>query len=242
MANTMKVAQISKAGGDFELVEREIPQPGAGQVRVKMEACGVCHSDMLVKEGHWPGLQYPRVPGHEVAGRVDRVGDSVTNWKEGDRVGVGWHGGYCGHCKHCRRGEFFACVTSQVTGITFDGGYAEYMIVPVSAVARMPADLPPVDAFWSVTLYDDEGFPVPNPLNRFAVSSWMPFEYNGDGSLDLYFQNENPGADKEANWVPAPKGPFNVLMRLYAPRSEALTGKWNPPPVRRASLPAVGGQ
>jgi hypothetical protein len=103
-------------------------------------------------------------------------------------------------------------------------------------------DLPPVDAFWSVTLYDDEGFPVPNPLNRFAVSSWMPFKYNGDGSLDLYFQNENPGADKEANWLPAPKGSFNVLMRLYAPRSEALTGKWNPPPVRRASLPGLGGQ
>ncbi|MGB8628526.1 MAG: DUF1254 domain-containing protein [Xanthobacteraceae bacterium] len=104
------------------------------------------------------------------------------------------------------------------------------------------ADLPPVEAFWSVTLYDDEGFPVPNPLNRFAVSSWMPFKYNGDGSLDLYLQNENPGADKDANWLPAPKGSFNVLMRLYAPRSEALTGKWNPPPVRRASLPGVGGQ
>ena len=94
-------------------------------------------------------------------------------------------------------------------------------------------DLPPVDAFWSVTLYDDQGFPVPNPINRFALSSWMPFKYNGDGSLDLYFQNEEPGADREANWLPAPKGPFNVLMRLYAPRSEALTGKWNPPPVRR---------
>jgi hypothetical protein len=104
------------------------------------------------------------------------------------------------------------------------------------------ADLPPVDAFWSVTLYDDDGFPVPNPANRFAVSSWMPFKYNGDGSLDLYFQNENPGAAKEANWLPAPKGPFNVLMRLYAPRSEALTGKWNPPPVKRMSLPGLGAQ
>jgi hypothetical protein len=103
-------------------------------------------------------------------------------------------------------------------------------------------DLPPVDAFWSVTLYDEAGFPIPNTVNRFAVSSWMPFNYNGDGSLDLYFQNENPGVDKEANWLPAPKGSFNVLMRLYAPRSEALTGKWNPPPVRRASLPGLGGQ
>jgi hypothetical protein len=104
------------------------------------------------------------------------------------------------------------------------------------------ADLPPVDAFWSVTLYDDDGFPVSNPVNRFAVSSWMPFKYNGDGSLDLYFQNENPGSNKEANWLPAPKGPFNVLMRLYAPRSEALTGKWNPPPVKRTLVPNLGGQ
>ena len=101
---------------------------------------------------------------------------------------------------------------------------------------------PPVDAFWSVTLYDTGGFQVANALNRFAVSSWMPFKYNVDGSLDLYFQNESPGSDKEANWLPAPKGPFNLTMRLYAPRSEALTGKWNPPPVTRVSLPSIGGQ
>jgi hypothetical protein len=104
-------------------------------------------------------------------------------------------------------------------------------------------DLPPVNAFWSVTLYDSQGFQVPNSLNRFAVSSWMPFKYNADGSLDLYFQIESPGADKEANWLPAPQGPFNLTMRLYAPRSEALTGKWNPPPVMRvAALPSLGGQ
>jgi hypothetical protein len=103
-------------------------------------------------------------------------------------------------------------------------------------------DTPPADAFWSVTLYDSEGFQVANPLNRFNLASWMPFKYNADGSLDLYFQNENPGADKEANWLPAPKGAFNLLLRLYAPRSEALTGKWNPPPVRHASLPGLGGQ
>jgi len=103
-------------------------------------------------------------------------------------------------------------------------------------------DLPPVDAFWSITVYDSEGFQVPNPFNRFAVSSWMPFKYNADGSLDLYFQNENPGADKEANWLPAPKDAFNLLMRLYAPRLEALTGKWNPPPITRVSLPSLGGQ
>jgi hypothetical protein len=103
--------------------------------------------------------------------------------------------------------------------------------------------MPPAGAFWSVTLYDNEGFQIANPLNRFAVSSWMPFKYNPDGSLDLYFQNESPGADKEANWLPAPKGPFNVMMRLYAPKSEVLTGKWNPPPVMRvASLPSLGAQ
>jgi D-arabinose 1-dehydrogenase-like Zn-dependent alcohol dehydrogenase len=109
-------------------------------------ACGICHSDSLVKEGAWPGIQYPRVPGHEVAGVIDAVGAGVTQWKPGERVGVGWHGGYCGRCDPCRRGDFFACVTGQVTGLTFDGGYAEYMIAPASAVARMPAELPPVDA------------------------------------------------------------------------------------------------
>jgi len=103
-------------------------------------------------------------------------------------------------------------------------------------------EMPPAGAFWSVTVYDDQGFQVPNSLNRFAVSSWMPFKHNADGSLDLYFQNESPGADKEANWLPAPKGSFNLIMRLYAPKSEALTGKWNPPPVTRVSLPSIGGQ
>jgi D-arabinose 1-dehydrogenase-like Zn-dependent alcohol dehydrogenase len=111
-----------------------------------VQACGICHSDSLIKEGTWPGIQYPRVPGHEVAGVVDVAGPGVAQWKPGDRVGVGWHGGYCGQCDHCRRGEFFACVTGQVTGISFDGGYAEYMIAPASAVARMPADLPPIEA------------------------------------------------------------------------------------------------
>jgi D-arabinose 1-dehydrogenase-like Zn-dependent alcohol dehydrogenase len=143
---TMRVVQVSRPNGPFEIVERSIPEPGAGSVRIKVLACGVCHSDSFVKEGTYPGISYPRVPGHEVSGVIDAVGPGVTGWKPGQRVGVGWHGGYCGHCDYCRRGEFFACVTSQVTGISFDGGYAEYMIAPVSAVARMPADLPPVDA------------------------------------------------------------------------------------------------
>ncbi|HYS95236.1 MAG TPA: alcohol dehydrogenase [Chthoniobacterales bacterium] len=142
----MKVAQISKPGGDFELVEREIPEPGRGQVRVKVEACGICHSDFVVKDGLWPGLQYPRVPGHEVAGRVDAVGDGVTNWKSGQRVGVGWHGGHDFVCEQCRRGDFTMCVNRKVTGIDFDGGYAEYMIAPAAALAAIPDELPAEEA------------------------------------------------------------------------------------------------
>ena len=138
----MKAAQISKPGGPFEIVEREIPQPAPGTIRIKVEACGICHSDVLVKEGHWPGLQYPRVPGHEVAGRVDALGPNVTNWKVGQRVGVGWHGGHDFVCESCRRGDFILCDNLKVTGIHFDGGYAEYMIVPAEAVALMPEELP----------------------------------------------------------------------------------------------------
>jgi len=142
----MKVAQISKAKGDWELVERDIPEPGAGQVRVKIDACGICHSDSLVKEGLWPGLQYPRVPGHEVAGRIDAVGEDVTAWKTGQRVGVGWHGGHCFVCEPCRRGDFAMCINRKVTGIDFDGGYAEYMIAPAPALAAIPDELPAEEA------------------------------------------------------------------------------------------------
>jgi D-arabinose 1-dehydrogenase-like Zn-dependent alcohol dehydrogenase len=143
---TMRVAQVSRPNGPFEIVERPIPEPKAGTVRIKVLACGVCHSDSFTKEGAFPGIQYPRVPGHEVAGVVDAVGHGVANWKPGERVGVGWNGGYCGYCDHCRRGEFFACVTGQVTGISYDGGYGEYLIAPASSVARMPAELPPGEA------------------------------------------------------------------------------------------------
>ena len=143
----MRAVQITRPGGPFELVEREIPQPGAGQVRIKVQACGICHSDSLVKEGHWPGLQYPRVPGHEAVGVVDAVGAGVTQWKPGQRVGVGWHGGNCGSCDNCRKGDFFACtVNLQVTGISFDGGYADYLVAPAIAVALVPEDLSPVEA------------------------------------------------------------------------------------------------
>jgi D-arabinose 1-dehydrogenase-like Zn-dependent alcohol dehydrogenase len=143
---TMRVAQVSRPNGPFEIVERQMPEPGPGSVRIKVQACGICHSDSLTKEGTYPGVQYPRVPGHEVAGVIDAVGPGVAEWKPGQRVGVGWNGGYCGHCDSCRRGQFFACVTGQVTGITYDGGYAEYMIAPASAVALMPVELPPIDA------------------------------------------------------------------------------------------------
>jgi D-arabinose 1-dehydrogenase-like Zn-dependent alcohol dehydrogenase len=142
----MKAAQISKAGGDWQLVERDIPEPGPGQVRVKVEACGICHSDVLVKDGIWPGLQYPRVPGHEIAGRVDAVGANVTSWAVGQRVGVGWHGGHCFVCEQCRRGDFAMCVNRKVTGIDFDGGYATHVIAPAAAVAAIPDDLPAEEA------------------------------------------------------------------------------------------------
>src|SRR5438045_3072336 len=146
MNNKMKAAQISKPGGAFELVERAIPEPGPGQVRVKVEACGICHSDVLVKEGLWPGIQYPRVPGHEIAGVVDLVGDGVTNWRKGQRVGVGWHGGHCFVCEQCRRGDFAMCRNRKVTGIDFDGGYAEYMIAPAATLAAIPDELPAEEA------------------------------------------------------------------------------------------------
>src|SRR5437667_870395 len=143
---TMRVVQVSRPKGPFEFVERQIPEPGAGSVRIKVHACGVCHSDSVTKEALFPGIQYPRVPGHEVAGVIDAVGAGVAGWKPGQQVGVGWNGGYCGYCDHCRRGEFFACVRGQTTGVTYDGGYAEYMIAPASSVALMPADLPPAEA------------------------------------------------------------------------------------------------
>jgi D-arabinose 1-dehydrogenase-like Zn-dependent alcohol dehydrogenase len=142
----MRAAQITRPGGPFELVERDIPQPTAGQVRVKIQACGICHSDALVKEGHWPGLQFPRVPGHEVIGVVDAVGAGVVQWQPGQKVGVGWHGGHCGYCDACRSGDFFGCtVALQVTGISFDGGYADYLVAPAVALAQVPEDLSAVE-------------------------------------------------------------------------------------------------
>jgi D-arabinose 1-dehydrogenase-like Zn-dependent alcohol dehydrogenase len=144
--NQMTAAQIARPKGDWELVQRDIPQPGPGQVRIKVEACGVCHSDMMVKEGLWPGLKYPRIPGHEIAGRVDALGTGVAEWKVGQRVGVGWHGGHCFRCDACRRGDFMLCRYEKITGFSHDGGYAEYMVSPAEAVAAMPDDLPAAEA------------------------------------------------------------------------------------------------
>ncbi len=142
----MRVVQVTQPNGPLELVEREIPEPDPGSVRIRVEACGICHSDSLIKEGGFPGIQYPRVPGHEVAGIIDAVGEGVVGWTEGQRVGVGWHGGYCGHCEPCRRGDFFGCQWGQVTGITYDGGYADYVVAHSSALALLPEELSSVEA------------------------------------------------------------------------------------------------
>jgi len=141
----MRAVQISRSNGPLELVERDIPQPGADTVRIKVEACGICHSDALVKSGAIP-IQYPRVPGHEVVGIIDALGPGVVDLAQGQRVGVGWHGGYCGHCDACRRGDFFACQWGRVTGLTHDGGYADYMIAHWTAVALLPDGLTAIEA------------------------------------------------------------------------------------------------
>jgi D-arabinose 1-dehydrogenase-like Zn-dependent alcohol dehydrogenase len=143
----MRAVQVAHPDGPFELVERDIPEPDAGSVRIKVKACGICHSDSLVKQGGFPGIEYPRVPGHEVAGIIDAVGPGVAAWTAGEPVGVGWYGGHCGYCDPCRRGDFFACqIAAGITGITYDGGYADYMIAPAEALARIPEELSAVEA------------------------------------------------------------------------------------------------
>ena len=175
----MKAVQVSKPGGVLELVERPIPEPGRGQVRIRVDACGVCHSDVMVKDGLWPGLQYPRVPGHEIAGRVDTVGADVANWKSGQRVGVGWHGGHCFTCDPCRRGDFILCQFEKVTAISFDGGYAEYMIAPAEAVAAIPDDLPADEAAPLLCA----GLTVYNPLRNSGARAGDLVAIQGIGGL-----------------------------------------------------------
>lgn len=142
----MKAVQVEAAGGPLTLVERDIPPPGDGHVRIKVQACGICHSDSLTKEGLWPGLQFPRVPGHEIAGVIDALGSGIEGWTVGQRVGVGWHGGHCGRCARCRQGDFVLCERAQVPGISYDGGYAEFVVAPVEALASIPDDLSDADA------------------------------------------------------------------------------------------------
>ncbi|MGN6730773.1 MAG: alcohol dehydrogenase [Candidatus Binatia bacterium] len=167
----MRVVQVTRANGTFEIVEREIPQPAAGLVRVKVEACGICHSDAMTKEGLFPGIQYPRVPGHEIAGVIDAVGAGVAGWAKGQRVGVGWHGGHCGYCDSCRRGDFVTCqVAFQIPGISYDGGYAEYMIAPAGALALIPNGLASIDAA---------------PLMCAGVTTFNPLRHSGARPGDL---------------------------------------------------------
>jgi propanol-preferring alcohol dehydrogenase len=143
----MRVVQVTAPGGPLELVEREIPAPGAGFVRIKVQACGICHSDSVTKDGVWPGIGYPRVPGHEIAGIIDAVGAGVAGWTPGQRAGVGWYGGHCGYCDSCRRGDFLTCqIAPQIPGVTYDGGYAEFMVAPATALAQVPQELSAVDA------------------------------------------------------------------------------------------------
>src|SRR5438876_4640181 len=147
MTKNMRAVQVPKPKGPFEIVEREIPEPQAGWVRIKVQACGICHSDSLVKDGWSPGIQYPRVPGHEVIGIIDALGLGVEGWTTGQRVGVGWHAGHCGRCDSCRRGDFFACqVALLTTGISFDGGYADYLLAPATALASFPEDFSPASS------------------------------------------------------------------------------------------------
>jgi D-arabinose 1-dehydrogenase-like Zn-dependent alcohol dehydrogenase len=166
----MKVARVGRAGGAIELVEREVPQPGFGEVLVRVHACGICHSDAMVKEGHWPGIQYPRVPGHEIAGVVEEVGGGVKGWTKGQRVGVGWYGGHCGHCPACRRGDFINCEYISIPGISYDGGYEEYMIAPAEALALIPDGLSMEEAA---------------PLLCAGITTFNALRHSGAGPGDL---------------------------------------------------------
>ncbi|HXN49309.1 MAG TPA: alcohol dehydrogenase [Bryobacteraceae bacterium] len=188
-AAPMMVAQISKPGGDLQIVERQIPHPGAGQVRIKVQACGVCHSDALTKEGLWPGIQYPRVPGHEVAGAVDEVGAGVSVWKKGQRVGVGWHGGQDNTCPECRRGDFRNCRNLKIAGISYDGGYQQYMLAPVEALVAIPDSLSDVDAApllcAGITTFNALRHSGASPADLVAVQG-----IGGLGHLGIQFANK----------------------------------------------------
>jgi D-arabinose 1-dehydrogenase-like Zn-dependent alcohol dehydrogenase len=185
----MKAAQVPKPGADFEIVEREIPKPGAGEVRIKVQACGVCHSDVFTKEGQWPGIQYPRVPGHEVVGLIDDLGAGVSEWKKGQRVGVGWHGGHDGTCRACRRGDFRNCQNLKVPGISYDGGYQQFMVAPVEAVVAIPESLGAAEAApllcAGITTYNSLRHSGAMPGDLVAVQG-----IGGLGHLGIQFANK----------------------------------------------------
>jgi D-arabinose 1-dehydrogenase-like Zn-dependent alcohol dehydrogenase len=185
----MKAAQVPKPGADFEIVEREIPKPGAGEVRIKVQACGVCHSDVFTKEGQWPGIQYPRVPGHEVVGIIDELGAGVSEWKKGQRVGVGWHGGHDGTCPACRRGDFRNCQNLKVPGISYDGGYQQFMVAPVDAVVAIPESLGAAEAApllcAGITTYNSLRHSGAMPGDLVAVQG-----IGGLGHLGIQFANK----------------------------------------------------
>ena len=185
----MKAAQVPKPGADFEIVEREIPHPGAGEVRIKVQACGVCHSDVFTKEGQWPGIQYPRVPGHEVVGLIDELGADVSEWKQRQRVGVGWHGGHDGTCRACRRGDFRNCQNLRVPGISYDGGYEQYMVAPVEALVAMPESLGAAEAApllcAGITTYNSLRHSGAMPGDLVAVQG-----IGGLGHLGIQFANK----------------------------------------------------
>jgi D-arabinose 1-dehydrogenase-like Zn-dependent alcohol dehydrogenase len=185
----MKAAQVPKPGADFEIVEREIPKPGAGEVRIKVQACGVCHSDVFTKEGQWPGIQYPRVPGHEVVGLIDELGAGVTEWNKGQRVGVGWHGGHDGTCRACRRGDFRNCQNLKVPGISYDGGYEQFMVAPVEAVVAIPESLGAAEAApllcAGITTYNSLRHSGAMPGDLVAVQG-----IGGLGHLGIQFANK----------------------------------------------------
>jgi len=142
----MKKMRVNGPGASFELVEERTGEPAAGHVRVRVQACGICHSDAFTKDGGWPGIVYPRVPGHEIAGVIDAVGENTDPWKVGERVGIGWHGGHCGKCDSCRRGDFITCVKLQIPGISYDGGYSDFVFAPIESLARIPSELAPEEA------------------------------------------------------------------------------------------------
>src|ERR1700723_3841822 len=184
-----KAVQIPSPGGDFEMVEGEIPKPQAGHVRVKVQACGICHSDVLTKDGLWPGIQYPRVPGHEIAGIIDELGEGVTAWKKGQRVGVGWHGGHDETCLYCRRGDFRNCANMKIPGISYDGGYQQYMVAPANALAAIPEGLNDVEAApllcAGITMYNSLRHSGAMPGDLVAIQG-----IGGLGHLGIQFANK----------------------------------------------------